>query len=78
MNVFWLCIGRAGQGVWPRGAPAVRPGEAQIRSDTMNTIRGLGAIFLFPVAAVAFSVVICGALVVSLTIELSQQLWQSR
>ena len=31
-----------------------------------------------PVAALSFSVVICGALIVSLAIELHQQLWHSK
>ena len=44
----------------------------------MSKIKWLVAASLFPVAAVAFSVVICGALVVSLTTELHHQVWPSR
>ena len=44
----------------------------------MKQIKWLMAVCLSPVAALAFSMAICGALVVSLTIELHQQLWHSR
>ena len=41
-------------------------------------MKWLLTICVSPVAALEFSVVICGALVVSLATELHQRLWQSK
>jgi hypothetical protein len=43
----------------------------------MQQMKWLVTLFLSPVAALAFSVAICGVLIVSLTAELHQQLWRS-
>jgi hypothetical protein len=44
----------------------------------MPQIKRLITACLSPVAALAFTVAICGALIVSLTAELHQQLWHSK
>jgi hypothetical protein len=44
----------------------------------MPQLKWLVTLCLSAVAALAFSVAICGALIVSLTVELHQQLWHSR
>jgi hypothetical protein len=44
----------------------------------MPQLKWLVTLCLSPVAALAFSVVICGVLIVSLTAELHQRLWRSR
>ena len=44
----------------------------------MQQVKWLATMFVSPVAALVFSVVICGVLVVSLTTELHQQLWPSK
>ena len=49
-----------------------------IGGTTVQQMKWLVTLFLSPVAAVAFSVAICGVLVVSLTAELHQQLWPSK
>ena len=46
--------------------------------DTVRKLTWLLAVCVCPVAALAFSIAICGALVVSLTTELHQQLWHSK
>ena len=43
----------------------------------MQQMKWLVTLLFSPVAALAFSVAICGVLVVSLTAELHQQFWQS-
>ena len=45
------------------------------RDQTMQRVKWLSTVFVSPVAALVFSVAICGALIVSLTAELHQQLW---
>ncbi len=44
----------------------------------MQQVKWLMTVCLSPVAALAFSVAICGVLIVSLTTELHQQLWDSK
>jgi hypothetical protein len=44
----------------------------------MQQVKWLMTVCLSPVAAVVFSVAICGVLVVSLTTEMHQRLWQSK
>jgi len=44
----------------------------------MQQVKWLMTVCLSPVAALAFSVAICGVLIVSLTTELHQQFWHSR
>jgi hypothetical protein len=41
----------------------------------MQQVKWVTTMFVSPVAALAFSVAICGALIVSLTVELHQQFW---
>jgi len=44
----------------------------------MQQVKWLTTVCLSPVAALAFAAAICGALIVSLTTELHQQLWNSK
>ncbi len=44
----------------------------------MPQLKWLVTLCLSPVAALAFSVAICGVLIVSLTVELHQHLWHSK
>jgi hypothetical protein len=44
----------------------------------MHQLKWLVTLCLSPVAALAFSVAVCGVLIVLLTAELHQQLWRSR
>ena len=48
------------------------------KDPTMQHVKWLATMFVSPVAALVFSVAICGVLIVSLTIELHQQLWPSK
>jgi hypothetical protein len=43
----------------------------------MQQIKWLITLCLYPVAALAFTVAICGVLIASLTAELHHQLWRS-
>ena len=43
----------------------------------MSTAKWLVTLCLCPLAALIFSIAICGALVVSLATELNQQTWRS-
>jgi len=44
----------------------------------MHRLKWLVTLSLSPVAAVAFSMAICAALIVSLAVELHQHLWRSK
>ena len=44
----------------------------------MEKLKWLAVVCLSPVVALAFAFAICGALVVSLTAELHQQLWDAK
>jgi len=44
----------------------------------MQQVKWLMTVCLSPVAALAFSVAICGALIVSLTTEMHQRLWHPK
>jgi hypothetical protein len=44
----------------------------------MHHLKWLVTLCLSPVAALAFSVAICGVLIVALTAELHQHLWRSK
>ena len=44
----------------------------------MQQMKWILTLCLSPVAALAFSLAICGVLIVSLTTELHQQLWHSK
>ena len=44
----------------------------------MHQVKWLVTLCLSPVAALAFSVTICGVLIVSLASELHQQFWRSK
>jgi len=44
----------------------------------MQQVKWLMTVFLSLAAALVFSAAICGALIVSLTTEMHQQLWQTK
>jgi len=44
----------------------------------MQQLKWLTTMFVSPVAALVFSVAICGVLILSLTTELHQQLWHPK
>ena len=48
------------------------------KGQTMQQVKWLATMFVSPVAALVFSVAICGALILSLTTELHQQLWHPK
>jgi hypothetical protein len=48
------------------------------KGPTMQQVKWLMTVCLSPVAAVVFSAAICGLLIVSLTTEMHQRLWQTK
>jgi hypothetical protein len=48
------------------------------KGPTMQQVKWLMTVCLSPVAALVFSAAICGLLIVSLTTEMHQRLWQTK